>query len=327
MDLQCYQTAVFVIIVLFFFLFSMLDGFDLGIGMMLPFVKDKRGSGRLVSHIAPFWDGNEIWLIIAASFVFAAFPTLIGLLLGAIYLPFLLLIAGLIMRAMALEYSYHDLPRQKMWHSVAACGSFLVAFLGLYFSGLIVQGIPFDGPGQLSRRPADYVSAFPFLFTMAGLVVVVWHGLTYALNRDPSDAWLAAGKKLWWALAAACLVLLAAWTFLLPNTIRQPPALAGAALCVAGVLGGRLFLERKGWAFRCSCLTMAGLWMLIAGASYPAVLTARHHPEWSLSLASASAPISTLRLLCFTGLILVPIIIAYSYFTYRVFRVSKTGVQ
>jgi cytochrome d ubiquinol oxidase subunit II len=317
MDLHYYQTAVFSLIILFFYLFSVLDGFDLGIGIMLPFCRTKEASGRLVAHISPFWDGNEVWLIIAASFVFAAFPAVIGLLLGTIYLPFLLLIAGLILRAMALEYSYHDLPRQQRWHRIAAAGSFLVVFLGLYLSGLIVQGLPFEGPGQLSQHPADYVSPFPLLFTLAGLVFMVWHGLTYALGKDPSAAGLATARNLWWGLAAATLVMLLAWILLLPHTLRHPLAIAGATLCLAGVIGGRAFLRHNGWSFRFSCLSFTGLWTLIATSLYPAILPARHHPEWSLTIAAASAPVSTLKLLLTTGLILIPVIIAYTAFTHK----------
>ncbi len=317
MDVQFYQTTVFSLIILSFYLFSVLDGFDLGIGMMLPFCRTKESAGRLVAHITPFWDGNEVWLIIAASFVFAAFPSVIGLLLGAIYLPFLLLITGLILRAMALEYSYHDLPRQQGWHRIAAAGSFLVASLGFYASGLIVQGLPFEGPGQLSQHPADYVSAFPILFTLAGLVFMVWHGLTYALGKDPSTTGRETAGKLWWGLAAAAAVMLLAWIILLPHTMRHPLALAGGSLCLTGVLGGRVFLKSSRWPFRFSCLSFTGLWMLIATSLYPAILPARHHPEWSLTIAAAAAPPSTLKLLLITGLILVPVIIAYTGFIHK----------
>ena len=320
MDAQVYQNGVFFLVVLFFFLFSLLDGFDLGIGMMLPFARDKKESARLVSHIAPFWDGNEVWLVVGAGFVFGAFPAVTGLLLGTVYLPFLLFIVGLILRAMALEHSYHDLEHQRRLHLVAAVGSYLVAVLGLFFLGTILQGLPFEGPGKLSVRPGDYVTVFPVLFTLAGLVVVIWHGVTYALTQHPSEAGKAAAGKLWWGLAGASLVLMAAWTVYLPQAKTEPRAMAGGGLCMFGVIGGRLMLAQTGWAFRFSCINVLGLWVLIAASLYPAVLPARHHPEWSLTLATASAPLSSLKVLLGAGLILVPIVIAYSYFTYRVFR-------
>ena len=320
MDLQFYQNAMFVLVVLFFYLYSVLDGYDLGIGMMLPFTRDQEASGRLVSHIAPFWDGNEVWLVVGAGFVFGAFPGVMGLLLGAIYLPFLLFVAGLILRAMALEYSYHDLARQRLWHHIAACGSYLVTVLGLYFLGTILQGLPFEGPGELSPHAGDYVAAFPVIFSLAGLVVVMWHGATYALHQDPSDASLKAAGKLWWGLAVASLVLMAAWALFLPQAKAQPLAMAGGGLCIFGVIGGRVVLAQKGWAFRFSCINVTGLWLLIAASLYPGVLPARHHPEWSLSIAAAAAPLSTVKFLLVLGMILVPIVVAYSYFTYRVFR-------
>lgn len=320
MDLQFYQHGVFFLIILFFYLYSVLDGFDLGIGMLLPFAKGKGEPGRLVSYITPFWDGNEVWLVIGAGFVFGAFPAVLGLLLGAIYLPFLLLIGGLILRAMALEYSYHDLAHQRIWHLMAACGSFIVTALGLYVLGLILQGLPFDGAGTLSSRLEDYVSPFPGLFSLAGLVVVIWHGATYALSRDFSDVRQHAVRKLWVALVAASLVLVAAWIIYLPQAAGKPLAWVGGGLYVCGVIGGRWGVKHKGSAFWFSCLNVTGVWVLITTSLYPFVLPARQHPEWSLTLASAAAPLSTLKLLLVAGLVLVPIIIAYSYFTYRVFR-------
>ena len=327
MDIQFYQTGVFLLIVLFFYLFSLLDGFDLGIGMMLPFARGNGAAAGLVSHIAPFWDGNEVWLVIGAGFVFGAFPAVLGLLLGAIYLPFLLLIGGLILRAMALEYSYHDLAHQRMWHLVAACGSYLVTGLGLYFLGTILQGLPFVGPGKLSAYAGDYVSAFPVLFSLAGIVVVIWHGATYALRQDPAEARLKGTGKFWWALLGASLVLIAAWFAFLPQAATKPLAMAGGGLFIFGVIGGRLALRRKGWAFRFSCCNVTGLWLLILASLYPVVLPAYQHPEWSLTIASASAPLSTLKILLVVGVLLVPIIIAYSYFTYRVFRRPGKRIQ
>lgn len=320
MDLQFYQNGVFLLIILFFFLYSVLDGFDLGIGMLLPFAGDKETAGRLVSRIAPFWDGNEVWLVIGAGFVFGAYPPVLGLLLGTIYLPFLLFIVGLILRAMALEYSYHDLKRQHLLHRMAACGSFLVTVLGLFFLGTILNGVPFEGPGRLSTHAGDYVRPFPILFSLAGLAVVLWHGATYALMKDPSDSWLGVTGRIWWLLVAAVLVLLGGWVVFQPGVFGKPLALVGGGLCLLGVIGGRLAVSRKGWAFRFSCVNMAGLWLLIVVSLYPAILPASQHPEWSLTLASVSAPLSTLKILLVAGLTMVPVIIGYSYFTYRVFR-------
>jgi cytochrome d ubiquinol oxidase subunit II len=318
MDLQSYQTGVYFLVSLSFFLFALLDGFDLGIGLLLPFARTREDSGRLVSHIAPFWDGNEIWLIIAGALVFAAYPVLLGMLLGAIYLPFLLFIAGLIVRAMALEYSYHDPARQRLWHLAAAGGSGLASGIALYALGVFLLGLPFESAGVLSQHPADYAAPFPLLVTLAGWVILAWHGLTYALSRAPAAATPISPRTLWWGAVSASLALLIGWIIWLPQTLRHPSALIGIACCAAGIAGARLFLQRPGWAFRFSCLTLTGLWTLITGSLYPAVLPARLHPEWTLTIASDSAPAATLKLLLTLGLILVPIIIAYTWFIHRV---------
>ena len=320
MDLEFCRTGVLLLIVLFLLIYSVLDGFDLGIGMLLPFARSKGEAARLVSLISPFWDGNEVWLVIAAGFVFAAFPALLGLLLGAVYLPFLLLVAGLILRAIALDYSYHDPSRQALWHRLAAGGSGLVVTLGLFFLGTILNGLPFDGPAVLSQRADDYVALFPVLFSFTGIVVVVWHGAAYAYGREPSDAGLLLLKRLWPVLVAASVVLGVAWLGCLPKARIMPLFLAGVAIYAGGVAAGRARLARPGWAFRGSVVSLAGLWLMIVAGLYPEVLPARNHPEWSLTLANASAPLPTLRILTILGLVVTPVIALYSVFIYRVFH-------
>jgi len=325
MDVQFYQNALFLLITLLFYLYAVLDGFDLGVGMLLPFTRSKAEAERLVSYIAPFWDGNEVWLVIAVGFVFAAFPGVLGLLLGAFYLPFMLLIAGFILRAIALEYSYHDLSRQRMWHIIAACGSYLVTALALFVLGSILNGVPFTGPGTLSYNAVDYIAPFPVIFTITGLIFVMWHGAAYALTHDPSEARQTSTCRLWPLLAGAGILLTATWIFALPQAVNNPATAAGLVLCITGIIGGRIMLKNKSWAFRLSCLNVTGLWLLITAALHPNALPARLHPEWSISIASAATPLSTLKLMLNVGLVLVPVILAYSYFTYRALRLPTNN--
>ena len=324
MDLHFYQTCSFILIMVFLGMFSMLDGFDLGVGMLLPFAKDKDEAGRLVSMISPFWDGNEVWLITAAGFAFAAFPAVYGLLLSSFYLPIMAFVAALVMRGLALDYSYHDLAHQRMWQRLAAGGSYGVTILGLLTLGTILQGLPFVGPGLLSQTFSDYVGVFPILFCLAGTVFVIWQGMTYTLIRDPSGVRQDMAKRIWPAVVAAGMLLMAAWGVYLPQALGKPIALMGGVLCAMGIVAGRLTLWRKGWAFYFSCVSMAGLWMLIAASLYPDVLPARHPSGLSLTLGSAAAPLSTLKPMVLIGSFLIPVILVYTGFTYRVFR---KGVQ
>ncbi|MBL8026637.1 MAG: cytochrome d ubiquinol oxidase subunit II, partial [Fibrobacteres bacterium] len=170
----------FFLMIFFFMMYAVLDGFDLGIGTLVLFTKDKQRKDRLIRHIAPFWDGNEVWLVIAAALLFAAFPTIFGYILSSFYLPIMITVFAFIIRAVTLEFSYHDQKNQTLWLTIFGLASSAIAFLGLLVLGFLIYGLPMTSAGVVSRNLNDYIVAFPYVFAFIGVLLTTLHGYAYA---------------------------------------------------------------------------------------------------------------------------------------------------
>ncbi len=317
MDAQFWPVLAFLMTLMYFLVYSLLDGFDLGIGCLVPFAK-KAEADRLISQIAPFWDGNEVWLVMGAGFLFGAFPVAYAALLSACYLPFMAVIAAFILRGAALEFSYHDAPRLRLWRRLFGLGSFLAGFSELAALGLLLQGLPFTAPGTVDRGLPGMPGAFPILFGVAGLLYLVWHGITYALGREPSPFLFRAAKLVWYLVAGASLLTICFWMRLSGATAAKPLVLLGGLLYLVGLALGRVLLAKGAWPFRMSCLGLLGLWLAAGAALFPNLLIASGNPAWSLTVYQAASPDSTLRPLAIASLILIPSIAGYSIFVYRI---------
>lgn len=317
MDMNFWPELAFAIVVFFFTVYSVLDGFDLGIGCLVPFTRNREEADRLVSHIAPFWDGNEVWLVMGAAFLFAAFPVAYAMLLSTFYLPFMVTIAAFMLRAASLEFSYHDEPRLKLWRGLFGAGSALAAFFGLAALGALLAGLPFTGPGLVSSRPADVVSPFALWFGLAGVTVLLWHGIAYALSRHASDFLLRLGRRVWFMAAGASVITMGLWLLQLPQSPARLVVWLGGALYAVGLVLSRLCLGAGPRAFRASALAIVGFWLAAGAELFPNLLVARGRPEWTLSLVQAAAPVSSVRPLAVITLILIPVIAGYSFFVYK----------
>jgi cytochrome d ubiquinol oxidase subunit II len=204
-----------------------------------------------------------------------------------------------------------------MWRALFGAGSALAAASGLAAVGLLLQGLPMIDPQRMSSRPADYASPFVLLVVAAGLASVLWHGLTYALAREPDQALLRLSRRLWPLAAALSLAAGVWWCISRPESLQRPLLWMGGLLFAGGLVAGRVLLVKGVWAFRSSCVSVIGIWVAAGAALYPNVLPAAGNPQWSVSIAQGAAPLSTLRLLALSGLALTPVILAYTLFVYR----------
>ena len=246
----------FLIVLVFFCIYSVLDGFDLGIGMRIPWIKDPALAGRLIGLISPFWDGNEVWLVMGAGFLFAAFPQVFSALLSAYYLPFMMVAGAYLVRAAALEFSYHDTGRVQLWRNIFGVSSLAIVLGGLTAVGFFVQKLSMKAPGAPETGVGFFQAPFPYLFAVAGAAVTFWHGAAYARSQ-----------------------------------FRDTPT--------------------RRWPFRLSSLSILGLWTIIGIRLCPN------------ALAEAAAPLSTLKTISVLALVMIPVILAYTAFVYRVFRKTK----
>lgn len=313
-------TLAFILILFFFFMFSLLDGFDLGIGMLIPFVKDKSVSGKMLSLIAPFWDGNEVWLVIAAGFAFATFPMAYGIALSTLYLPLVLIIVSLILRAASIEFSYHDAKHKTLWRYLLSIGSFGVAFCGLLGIGILLNGLTIDNSGHATGIITDFIQPVPFFFAGCITSFILWYGCVYTLARQYSEELYKIARFEWILTIMLFVCLSALLTYQKPVLLFNPLYLIGSIVFLTALLCARPLLAKGAWSYRLSQLSIAGLWAGLGAVWYPYSILSRSMASKSISLAQAAAPVSSLKLIVIIALVLTPLILLYTFFIYRIFH-------
>ena len=305
------------------------DGFDLGIGMLLPFLGKDEAKRRAMYHaVGPFWDGNEVWLITAGGVTFAAFPDVYAVMFSSLYAPLMLILFALIVRGVAWEFRGHvDDPRwRKLWDGCMFVGSLLPALLlGVAFANLF-RGMPLDSAGY----HGTLISLLnPYGLLGGGLFVLLFlvHGATWLAIKTEGDLHERAGSvaKALWAplLVVAVLFLAGSWldTPLYANYLGSPPLLLVLLVTVAALLGTRLFLAKGAYwrAWAASAVTIAGATFFGVIGLYPNMFPSRSDPAASLTAFNASSSPLTLTIMLTVVAIFVPIVLGYQVWVYKVF--------
>lgn len=325
MDLN---TLWFILIAVLFCGYFLLEGFDLGVGILLPFLGRKDMDRRvIINTIGPHWDGNEVWLITAGGATFAAFPNWYATLFSGFYLPLFLMLVALILRGVAFEFrSKEENPTwRKSWDWAIFFGSLIPAILwGVAFSNLL-RGVPIDSNMTYTGGFFNLLNIFSLLgglttlllFMLLGAIFLNLKTMNHLQKRTHEVA-----KKIWPASLALAVVYFITMYFQTamgtkPVIILLAPILGGIALVVTGLLLNR---NRNGWAFISSSsailLTIATLFLTL----FPQVMVSSTNPEWSLTIYNASSSLYTLRTMSIIAAIFVPIVLAYQAWTYWVFR-------
>ncbi len=163
----------FGLIVTALFLYVLLDGFDLGVGILFPFAPSDQCRDRMMNSIAPFWDGNETWLVLSGGGLFAAFPLAYAILMPALYMPVILMLLGLIFRGVAFEFRFKAVESRFVWDYAFHFGSIVATFMQGMILGSIVQGFHVEGR-SFAGHPFDWLSAYSF---MTGVALLFGYGL------------------------------------------------------------------------------------------------------------------------------------------------------
>ncbi len=327
MDLQ---TLWFVLIAVLWGGYFLLEGFDFGVGMLLPFLPRDEGERRVMFEtIGPVWDGNEVWLVTAGGATFAAFPAWYGTMFSGYYIALLLVLLFLIIRAVSFEWrSKSDSPRWRaIWLWANAVGSFgapLVWGVGL---AALLYGVPINSSGDFTGDFWDLFSGYTVVAGLAVVLIFAFHGATFLTLRTTGDLYeraAAAAGKLSIAAAAVGAAFLV-WTIVVAvdNNDKNvfwpvlPAALAIAALVLAVVF---VYLRRSGWAF---VMTASGVVLAVATlftSLYPRVMVSSTAFGNSLTVDNASSAHYTLEVISVVALICIPLILVYQGWTYHVFR-------
>jgi cytochrome d ubiquinol oxidase subunit II len=315
-----------------FFMYSILDGFDLGLGVMIGFITESDDEKKtLLNSISPFWDGNEVWLVIAVSTLFAGFPGAYSKLLPAFYLPFLFIIICFICRAVSLDFSYSGKNISRFALTVFSVSSFLASSAGIFFLSLIVSGLPSDETGIPRMEIGYLLQPLPVVFATAWVLMMLMHTFSYLVRKTDGvlkDRLTGYAKRLGTIFLILFVTSLILLYFRKPGICAQPLALIGAFMTFAGALAYRFSRnsEREKHMFGLTALAMGGIWLIAAGAMFPNFGNPAGNGTAAMTVYNSSAPLNTLKIVVFSSLIGMASIIAYTVFVYRIFR-HKTVVM
>ena len=332
MDLN---TVWFILIAVLYIGFFILEGFDFGVGILLPFL----GRGEtpeetdlkrrvLINTIGPFWDGNEVWLLTAGGATFAAFPMWYATMFSGFYLPLFLLLVALIFRGVAFEFRSKDKNPawRNLWDWSIFTGSLVSALLlGVAFANL-ARGVPIDAD-------MNYVGGFFYLLNpyalLGGLTTVLvftLHGAIYLSLKTTDDLRESAERTAWrlWIPSVILLLLLLVATYVSTEIISRlglNPGVIPIAGIVAALLAGYFVRRRSmGLAFASTMVTIAASLVTFFLLLYPDVMISTIDAAYSLTIYNSASSAYTLRIMTIVALIFVPIVLIYQGWSYWVFR-------
>ena len=315
------------IIALSILIYVVLDGYDLGVGILFGTTKDEDYRDHMIASVAPFWDGNETWLIVVGASLFGAFPIVYSVFLSAFYLPVLLLLVGLIFRGVAFEFRDRSENNRRLWDWGFFLGSLVVAFVQGAAVGAMIRGIPVEN-GQFSGGPFLWVAPFP-IFCGIGLVLgYCLLGASWLVLKSDGDLRSWAYKRIPWLVLGVVVVLIVAMATTIDIRTRiEQTIFTRAWAFVFPVIGALALLgvvvaarkQRDGWPFPLSALFFLMAFLTLAEMFWPYMI------PYSITVTNAAAPAQSLQFMFYAGIVVLPVIIVYSAVVYWVFRGKMRG--
>jgi len=329
-----YQTIWFVLWGVLWAVYFMTDGFDLGIGILYPFLsKDDQEKRMMINSIGPVWDGNEVWLVTAGGATFAAFPVAYALIFSYLYTPLLIILFALIFRGVAFEFRAKGVSEawRRGWDLAIFFGSLIPALLFGVAFGNIFQGLPMDNVGYYGSL-SGLLNPYGLVTGLLFVAMFVCHGALYLTIRTGDDLGRRAERfavKAWVVLvlmAALFFVNTAFVTNLYANYLKNVVWLVIPVLAVASLMGIGVFAMKNRYqrAFFASCITVVLVVMTGVMGLYPQLLPSKIDPRYSLTIYNASSSPYTLKIMTVVALLFVPLVMAYQLWVYWVFRSPVT---
>jgi cytochrome d ubiquinol oxidase subunit II len=316
--------------------YFVLEGFDFGVGILLPLLSRGDTDRRvMINTIGPVWDGNEVWLLTAGGATFAAFPSWYAAMFSAFYLPLLVILVALIIRGVAFEYrGKRDHARWRAgWDAAIFLGSLVPALLWGVAFGNIVRGIPVNAAGHFTGNFFTFLNSYALLGGVTTLGLFTLHGALFLALKTTGElrarANEAAGIITLPVIAAGAGFL--AWT---EASYRSAAAsgegiasVALAAVAAAALIAaaGANWVHREGIAFAANFTAIAAATAALFTALYPDVLPSTLSPALSLTTGNAASAAQTLAVMTVVACIFLPFVLAYQAWTYWVFRKRVTG--
>lgn len=311
--------------------YAILDGFDLGVGALHLFSRDDRDRRLQLNAIGPVWDGNEVWLVTSGGALFAAFPSVYATVFSGFYLPFMLLLAALIFRAVAIEFRSQRPMRwwRQTWDVSFCAGSVLCSLLVGVTLGNLARGVPLGADGEFAGTVLGLLNPYALLVGALTTTLFMMHGAIYLVLK--TEGALHDRVRGWVQRTIIAFILCYAVTTL--ATLLYVPAMAEPfkrhpgffvipvllLLAIANIpreiVHGRDFR-----AFLSSCAAIAALLLLFGVGLFPTLVPSRPHPELSLTVYNAASSPMTLRIMLGIALLGLPLVLAYTISVYWIFR-------
>ncbi len=317
-------TVWFVVIAFLWTGYFFLEGFDFGVGVLLPVLgRDDAERRVLINTIGPVWDGNEVWFIVAGAAMFAAFPDWYATLFSGFYLPLLAILLALIVRGVAFEYrgKGDDARWRRRWDRAIFCGSLVPAFTwGVVFADL-VRGVPLDAAHEYAGTPTGLLNPFALLGGLTTLTLFVLHGAVFVALKTTGDVRRRANRLARLLVAAAIAV---SGTFLLLVQLQhgKPATWFTVAAAAAGLLAAAAANARgrEGWAFAGTGTAVVCAVVTLFLALFPHVMPSTLAEANGLTTANAAASPYPLKIMTVVALVFTPLVLLYQGWTYWVFR-------
>ena len=312
--------------------YAVLDGFDLGVGALHLFARTDAQRRIFLNAIGPVWDGNEVWIIIVMGGVFAGFPNAYATVFSGFYTLLMFLIAGLMFRAVAIEFrsKRESLSWRYFWDAIFSLSSILVAFVVGVILGNMVEGVPLDASQNYIGTFSDLLGPYSVVIGITACALFAMHGAIYLTMKTEGEAHKVVRKWINKAIGVfifCYLVTTAATLVYMPHMTERMfdrpylflfPLLA---LCAIFTIPFQVRRNNNGRAFALSCISIALLLILFGLGTYPTIVSSTINPGTnSITIANAASSEKTLKVLLIVVAIGVPLVLAYGLWIYRIFR-------
>ncbi|MFX0013007.1 MAG: cytochrome d ubiquinol oxidase subunit II [Promethearchaeota archaeon] len=346
-EISLLQDIWFIVLAIIVIIYVILDGFDLGVGFWFFFTRERdekitRNDRKiLLQTIAPFWDGNEVWLIAAGGILFAAFPDVYATVFSAFYLPLILVVLCLILRATSIEF--HEEFDSSLWHKITdiafVIGSLVPALSFGVVVGNLVQGIPIDGNKTFTGELLSLVNPYALLIGLLSLTIIITHGAIYLRVRTTgrlqkkTTQWAKVGIITFLACSSSSLVIsILLHDHILDNFLANPLLLMIPILGFLAILGTLWHVWTDADPIRTFILSAISIALSIFGAGvavYPNLVFSSINASYSLTIHNTSASVLGLFIMLVIALIALPLVLVYTAFVYKLFsgKIEEAGQE
>ena len=312
--------------------YVVLDGFDLGAGVLYPFIAKSEDERRVVrASIGPIWDGNEVWLVTGGGAIFAAFPMVYAMTFSGFYLAIMLVLFGLILRAVSLEFRHRDTSWSKVWDGAFFIGSLVPSILVGCALGNVIRGVPMNANGDYTGTFLELLNPYSLLVAVTGLFLIVTHGAAWlALKSEGElhDRAVKYRKITFWICAVLAIATSGATIVTVSrasdNVLGRPLGWFFLVVLAVSLLYTIWQMMKEGAelkSFLGSALTIVALAGIAAVGNYPEIVPARGTPpDTSLTVTNSASGHLTLQVMLIVAIIGCPLVLLYTAYVYRTFR-------